>query len=468
MMGGYGRRRGRRVLVARALATLLTLAACTEGSAVGGRSSAANFTTPPGPASCPSASSYPAPDPRRPVYNLAIDIQPARSEVTGTMTVRFTPDLDTDRLVFRLWPNSPPQAAEGAHLSVGAVRSGRRLLRTEQTDATTLLVTPPGGTLGAGQNLTLSMPWRLTVPSDVADRISRSEGSMRLGSFFPILAWEPGVGWAIDPPTTSLAEASTSPTADFHVAVHAPADMTVVATGARVGDHTWRAIGVRDFALAAGDLALTSATVQAPDPVHVTVAIGAGSTVSGTRVAGMIGQTLGELSSRYGPYPWPDLTMVVTDDLDGHGIEYPNLLFEGSDGVERVTTHELAHQWFYSLAGNDQARDPWVDEALASWGGSQTGGYFDYLLGQRFTGLVADHVGSPMTFWDQHTRDYENGVYVRGVQALASLGPADKVDCALRLFVATNAYGIATTSDLVSALSMVFPAADQRLAPFGI
>lgn len=402
------------------------------------------------------------------MYTLTIEIQPERSVVTGTMRVRFTPDLDTNRLVFRLWANSPPQAAEGAHLSVGAVSSGRRSLRTEQPDATTLLVTPPGGTLGAGQSLTVSMPWRLTVPSDVADRMSRTGGSVRLGSFFPILAWEPGVGWAIDPPTSSLAEASTSPTADFHVEVHAPTGMTVVATGARLGDHTWRAIGVRDFALAAGDLRLTSATLQTPDPVQVTVAIGPGSTVSGTRVVGAIGRTLRELSSRYGRYPWADLTMVVTDDLDGHGIEYPNLLFEGSDGVERVTTHELAHQWFYSLVGNDQARDPWIDEALASWGGSQTGGYFGYLLDQHFAGLVADHVGSPMTFWDRHTRDYENGVYVRGVQALASLGPADEVDCALRLFVARNAYGIATTSDLVSALSMVFPDADQELAAFGI
>lgn len=399
---------------------------------------------------------------------MRIQLQPERHVVTGVMEVTFTPDLPADRLVFRLWANGPPQAAEGAHLSVSAVSSQGMRLRTEQPDPTTLVVSPPGGTLGAGQTAIVSMRWRLNVPSDVADRLSQADGSLRLGSFFPILAWEPGVGWATDPPTSILAEASTSPVADFLVTVIAPKGMTVVATGSEIGDHSWRAIAVRDFALAAGDFRLTSTSLDAPDPVTLTVAIGRGSTVSGRRLIGQIAEILPALSSRYGPYPWPDLTMVVTDDLDGHGIEYPNLMFEGSGGVERVTTHELAHQWFYSLVGNDQARDPWVDEALASWAGAETGDYLGYLLDQHVTSSVAAHVGSPMTYWDRHEKDYENGVYVRGVQALASLGPTAEVDCALRLYVARNAYGIATPRDLLSDLGRIFPHAERTLAGFGI
>ena len=37
------------------------------------------------------------------------------------------------------------------------------------------------------------------------------------------------------------------------------------------------------------------------------------------------------------------------------------MIFLGENGIARATTHEVAHQWFYSLVGNDQGRDPVLD-----------------------------------------------------------------------------------------------------------
>ena len=34
---------------------------------------------------------------------------------------------------------------------------------------------------------------------------------------------------------------------------------------------------------------------------------------------------------------------------------------------EFVIVHEAAHQWWYSLVGNDQALHPWMDEGLAQY-----------------------------------------------------------------------------------------------------
>jgi hypothetical protein len=59
------------------------------------------------------------------------------------------------------------------------------------------------------------------------------------------------------------------------------------------------------------------------------------------------------------------------------GMEYPGLIFissalqtqspfEGST-TEALLGHEIAHQWFYSLVGDDQVQDPWLDEAFASY-----------------------------------------------------------------------------------------------------
>ena len=34
-----------------------------------------------------------------------------------------------------------------------------------------------------------------------------------------------------------------------------------------------------------------------------------------------------------------------------------------SANLSYLVTHEIAHQWFYGLVGNDQAREPFADEA---------------------------------------------------------------------------------------------------------
>jgi aminopeptidase N len=32
-----------------------------------------------------------------------------------------------------------------------------------------------------------------------------------------------------------------------------------------------------------------------------------------------------------------------------------------------VIVHETAHQWWYSMVGNDQILEPWLDESLADY-----------------------------------------------------------------------------------------------------
>ena len=41
-----------------------------------------------------------------------------------------------------------------------------------------------------------------------------------------------------------------------------------------------------------------------------------------------------------------------------------------------LVTHEVAHQWFYGIVGNDQAREPFADEALTDF-------VARYVLGMR-------------------------------------------------------------------------------------
>jgi aminopeptidase N len=35
--------------------------------------------------------------------------------------------------------------------------------------------------------------------------------------------------------------------------------------------------------------------------------------------------------------------------------------------LESTVAHEVAHQWFYAVVGNDQLDEPWLDESLAQY-----------------------------------------------------------------------------------------------------
>jgi hypothetical protein len=404
---------------------------------------------------------YARPSPARPRYRLDVRI-PARGPVSGTLAVVFTPDLTTGRLVFRLWPNGPRQAGEGSHLSVSDVRLSGRPATTALSDPTTLVVRR-ARPFPAGVPVHVSMRFALRVPGAAVDRLARVGRWMRLGSFFPLLPWEAGVGWDTDPPTTSLAETSSSPTADFTVRLHLPAGATAIASGDPAGSGLWRAQAVRDFAVAVGRFRDATVTAHAPRPVHVVVGVEAGMSLRPAAVAAEVGHDLGTLAARFGPYPWPSLRVAVLPDQPGLGIEYPTMLFLGADTAGELTRHEVAHQWFYSLVGNDQARDPVLDEGLAT-----------YAMGPlpvriKVRAAFLRRTGEPMSVWDRGPyRAYQLGVYVDGARAVRSLGPQPLVDCALRAYVARNAYGIATQAGFVRAVASVIPSAPRTLARFGI
>jgi hypothetical protein len=161
------------------------------------------------------------------------------------------------------------------------------------------------------------------------------------------------------------------------------------------------------------------------------------------------------------------ITLAITPGLSG-GIEYPMLVHTGPGAIGRSTSHEVGHQYFYGLVANDQGRDPWLDEGLASWAEAGYEGTLSAFTGRTIPVSGRGKLGRSTSYWDAFPGDYYADVYVQGVQALAALGPPAQVDCALRHYVATNAYRVARPADLLSALGTVFPNAAAVLARFGV
>ncbi|HYP22313.1 MAG TPA: hypothetical protein VEV43_01960 [Actinomycetota bacterium] len=462
--------------IAAALASLLLLAGCSDAAPP----DATGATETPAPAATPAPEKTggvsersgkcgpprAAPPEEVPHYDMSMRVDTDAGTVTGHSDVTFVADRPTSRLVFRLWPNGPRLASEGTELAVEDARLRGGGGSVDRPDPTTLVFElddplPPGETVVA------ELDWTLDLPGPILDRISQDGDTIRLGSFFPILAWEGERGWATDPPTTTLAEASTSPTADFDVRIEVPQGLDVIASGRENGPGRWVAEDVRDFAVAVGRFDVTTARVDAPNPVQVTVGVAEGLGSSKDDFRDAIARALRDLSKRYGPYPWRTFSMAIVPGLGRSGIEYPTMIFQGDDSLTWATTHEVAHSWFYGLVGNNQGRDPWLDEGVTSWAQARGDGILGYFRDYEMRQAARGRLGKSMRFWDGHEGDYYDGVYVQGVKALDALGRARKVDCALRRYVARNAYEVATTDDLVEALEESFPRASRVLKRFG-
>jgi len=83
--------------------------------------------------------------------------------------------------------------------------------------------------------------------------------------------------------------------------------------------------------------------------------------------------TLEHYGKHYGPYPYNQVSVVDGGNSAGGGMEYPNLTIInfGSPSwlrfLELVIMHEVGHNWFYGMLGNNEMDEAWLDEGMNSF-----------------------------------------------------------------------------------------------------
>jgi aminopeptidase N len=431
---------------------VLLLAGCT--------SSAEDRPTAAAAPACPAGRAAPAPN--RPVVDLDFRLEDDLRTVTGQETVTFTPDQPIEEMWFRLIPNAPQSAPN--RLSVDAVRGDDVTGGGYVADGAA--AGSPGGLyrvdlrdpVAAGDQVqvTLDFTLRLTTGRTPAgfDRFGVRDEVTWWASGFPLLTWEPGVGWARDPFVQISAESTAAEVADTTISVSAPGDLVVLMTGAQEapraaagGRRVWESHEPvsRDVNVAVGDF--ETATADAGGTT-VTAGVLPGADESAEDLADDTVQAIGLLEERFGDFPYPTLTVPLVADHGG-GEEYASSVLLGGDGFG-LLVHEVAHMWFYGMVGNSQFRDPWLDEAFATYAQSVAD---DDSHGDALD--IRGDVGGAMTaFADQD--DYERRVYSKGsaaVTAAREAAGADAFDEAIRCYVDTRAWTIARPVDLARALS---------------
>ncbi len=98
---------------------------------------------------------------------------------------------------------------------------------------------------------------------------------------------------------------------------------------------------------------------------------------AGQRALDLSVDAIDHFSQAFGVYPYTELDVLPIPIAGFAGVEYPGIImisdayytdptFAHSYLLD-VVVHEVAHQWWYNVVGNDVLREPWLDEGLASY-----------------------------------------------------------------------------------------------------
>jgi hypothetical protein len=116
---------------------------------------------------------------------------------------------------------------------------------------------------------------------------------------------------------------------------------------------------------------------------------------------------LNAFSELVGPYRYDELT--VSESHVGYAMESPSLIWipgnSPASNVRYLVTHEIAHQWFYGMVGNDQGGQPFADEAMAEF-------LTRHLIGHRASRCAEDFLDKRV--WDYTKACYYESLYVQG------------------------------------------------------
>ena len=449
---------------------------------------------------------------RAPRYDIALALNPAAHLITGQQTTRYVnrETAPLNEIMLRLYPNT---AYRGGDMQVAQVAVGGApapwVYDTRVQDRSIVRVDLPAPLL-AGQALTFSLNFTISVPSEGAAgyRTFGQFGALwALPNAYAMLAPRIAGAWQLDA-VPAYGDIVLSEVAHYRVQIQAPANWPVVATGvcqtessqaqSQGATTTCTAAAVRDFALHLNPnyrVATATAPSITGEPILISSYYLPQHERAGQSVLRYAANALAAFERRFGAYPYAELKLFAASATSG-GIEYPTLAgvldtFYANDNAEFewLVVHEVAHQWWYGLVGNNPITEPWLDEALAQYSASL---YLEDRNGvdaaqryrsQAFTARYEterrqngdQRVGQPTT--GLPSQSYFPIIYGKGPLFFDEVrrGSDDaRFTAWLRAYFEQHRYGIASAQDLLAAAdrvglgAMARPAFDRWILGLGV
>jgi hypothetical protein len=340
-------------------------------------------------------------------YSINVVLDDDNHFLYGNIEVAYTnnsPD-SLREMYFHLWPNAyknnntafAKQMMENGELdfyyskpeergyidSVDFSITGRKVVleRTKHLDVVRLQWNKP---IEPGEIVVISTPFRVKIPK-VFSRLGHKNQDYFITQWYPKPAVYDVNGWN---PMPYLNQGEFySEFGRFEVNITLPENYTIAATGTCLTEGElldekeglsesvassskqktvrFEAENVHDFAwFASKRFGYVSKDIKLPNGDVVKARVVAAE--PNKRDLHHIETALTTYSTYVGSYPYPHATVVHGELKAGGGMEYPMITL--CDFMnEEVIVHEVGHNWFYGILGNNERRYPWMDESINSF-----------------------------------------------------------------------------------------------------
>lgn len=429
----------------------------------------------------------------RPFYQIDAAYDNHKNEVTGhvAVTLQETRTEPQTEVYFHLYPNvfrnwkygKESKPTRPGFIQISNVKVNGTPVKESIRE--TIMKVPLPNPLPIGQSARIEMDYRLRLPQG-GTRLNTFKNTAFLAQWYPILAVKDQEGWHTEPYTTT-GDPFYTQMSDFEVTFRVPQGYRVITTGDdREQEYrspiTIKQENVRDFAAVltkdykvirgkAGDTEVNLWYLGGMEDVALTLH---GAAVSGMNFYG----------EKFGKYPYKEVDVVLGETGYGiAGMEYPGLVTSiprmptrtGQSPAVNVIVHELAHQWWYGVVGNNQVKEPWLDEGLTTFSEFL---YMQEKMKENEKDLLrratirsyeiheAAGVTSADSLYKYPDSVYGLMVYIRPAAMMYNLMDKigkDKVLAIMRAYYEKFQYRTATTRDFIHVASEV---AGRDLTPF--
>jgi len=426
-------------------------------------------------------------------YDSTVTVNVEEKTLTGTLKVKAINNTgkSQDKIYFHVYPNqfredvdllggfwrqiidehSEPGSMEVTEVQVNGNKGNFEIKDT--------VLEIPLDRWGKGDDINLEISFTMKIPKNNG-RFSYDDNAIWLGNWIPIQAVYDERGWVTDP-YLSIGDPFYSQVGNYTVNITVPSNYKISSTGKdgeavkeQDGSLTYNTSieNVRDFAMVIMNESYQKFSGQVGETTVNTWYLASDSREAAKQNHEAGEKALAYFSKVYGPYPYPEYDIVRTGMFTA--MEFPGLIFlpknilESSETEIGSVVHETAHQWWYGMVGNDEVKEPWLDEALATYtttrfmvedfpehGAAQLEMRKHMTEGTERFEKQGIFIGSPV---DKFTNigSYSQLVYQKGALMLENLEKEigkEKMDELLQKYFEKYQYGVATSDDFISVFS---------------
>ena len=384
----------------------------------------------------------------RATYSVGASLAWGTGRLAGHVTISATNQSGAD--IDRLELNTVMAPLGG--LRLGTTTVDGRTVAAKVSDQTILV--PLGGVLPAGAAVTVVVRFAATLRTATGGSawlFARANGIADL------YRWVPWISRATPFARPNYGDPFVTPSSPaVHVVLRSDVPLRWATTGTRTAlsadglTATFDAANVRDFiATASRDTATRHATVNGT----VIRVVGRGSFPASSVLSAAV-NAVTKLEARLGPYPYSVLT--IAESAGGYGMEGPMTVWippnVAASNLRYLVTHEIAHQWFYGLVGNDQAREPFADEAMTDMAARNVLGM------RRSSGCSAARLDRAI--YQYGSACYYEIIYIQGGNLIDDARRAmgsGPFWAAIRGYITAHRFGLVHTRTLLDAIDAASP-----------